>query len=580
MPITLTTWMRLEPSCRNPDMSAGLQARIYDPLWLLARQWQLGEFQGEDNGSPVIAQWTGESARMSRYFSGPLPAVPKVSGQPFDNNTIPLETLVESEPVRATPGALEHLRFAVEAGQHFLRCLDQQLPPDRYRELFTNKYLFTPLTADERAKLDDESLNFVDIVASRAPDGRKIYAAMNSALRPPPPAQPRLPSDVAIPTEDRAEVRAAAETWLAWYDNLITEQGFDNFSWSADRMEYNFSIAARIGPGEKVLTAQEYFSGHIDWHDFNLNEGASLDALRDAPAATLNQITMPAPISYGGMPATRFWEFEDAQVDFGSVKAAPEDLAHMLLVEFAISYGNDWFVIPVDLPVGSLCRTKSLVLTNTFGERFRVPSPNEVDERLINWRMFQLSSIAEPGNPATVKDGNLFLLPPAMVASIESQPIEEVLFLRDEMANMAWGVERVIENAVGSPRTRFEQQTEAPQSLTQSREKAFYKLATDVPNNWVPLMPVRINDVLRLSRARMLQIDRPTQPIGALGRILNPDQKPLAIFEEEIPREGIRVIRHYQLARWQDGSTHLWIGRKKKVGRGEGASGLKFDSLA
>jgi hypothetical protein len=31
--------------------------------------------------------------------------------------------------------------------------------------------------------------------------------------------------------------------------------------------------------------------------------------------------------------------------------------------------GNDWFVIPIDLPVGSLCRTQSLVVTNTFGER-------------------------------------------------------------------------------------------------------------------------------------------------------------------------------------------------------------------
>jgi hypothetical protein len=579
MPTSLTTWMRLEPSCRNPDMSAGLQARVYDPLWLLARQWQLGEFQGEDNGSPAIAQWTGESARLSRYFSGPLPAAPVVSGKPFDSNAIPLETLVECEPVRTNIGTLERLRFAVEAGQHFLRCLDQQLPPGRYRDLFTNKYLFTPLSPDERGKLDDESLNFVNLVASRAPDGGKIYAAMNSALRPPPPAQPKLPADLTIPTEDRAEVRAAAETWLRWYDTLITEQAFENSSWSTERMEYNFSIAARIGEKEKVLTAQEYFSGHLDWHDFNVNDPASLDATRDAASVELTQITMSAPISYRGMPAPRFWEFEDAQVDFGAVKAAPEDLAHMLLVEFAISYGNDWFVIPVELPVGSMCRTQSLVITNTFGERFLIPSPNEVTDSLKGWRMFQLSSMAEPGKAATVKDGNLFLLPSAIVTSIESPPIEEVLFLRDEMANMAWGVERVIESAIGAPLKRFEQEDHAPESLPPSQGKAIYKLATDVPDYWVPLMPVSSDDGLRLRRAKMLHIEQPTQPTGALGRILNPAQDALAIFEEEIPREGIRVTRHYQLARWQDGSTHLWIGRKKKIGRGEGSSGLKFDTL-
>src|SRR5215213_6612474 len=135
--------MRLEPECRNPDMIAGLQARVYDPLWLLARQWQLGEFEGEDNGSPVMAQWIGECALLMRYFSGPLPVDPDVSGHQFDATSIPLETLVECEPIRTAAGALERLRFAVEAGHHFLRCLDQQLPPGRYRELFTNKYLFT-----------------------------------------------------------------------------------------------------------------------------------------------------------------------------------------------------------------------------------------------------------------------------------------------------------------------------------------------------------------------------------------------------------------------------------------------------
>jgi len=52
---------------------------------------------------------------------------------------------------------------------------------------------------------------------------------------------------------------------------------------------------------------------------------------------------------------------------------------------------------------------------------------------------------------------------------------------------------------------------------------------------------------------------------------------PLDIFEEEIPREGARVTRSFQYARWFDGSSLLWIGRRKTVGRGEGSSGLRFD---
>ena len=49
------------------------------------------------------------------------------------------------------------------------------------------------------------------------------------------------------------------------------------------------------------------------------------------------------------------------------------------------------------------------------------------------------------------------------------------------------------------------------------------------------------------------------------------------VREEEVPREGARVTRAYQLARWFDGTTFLWLGRRKVVGRGEGSSGLRFD---
>jgi hypothetical protein len=101
-----------------------------------------------------------------------------------------------------------------------------------------------------------------------------------------------------------------------------------------------------------------------------------------------------------------------------------------------------------------------------------------------------------------------------------------------------------------------------------------------VPDNWVPLLPVQSSAGLRLKRGKVLKADGSQELVAAKGHILNPEEtqgRGLAIFEEEIPREGIRVTRTYQLARWQDGSTHLWIGRRKTVGRGEGSSGLKFD---
>jgi hypothetical protein len=44
---------RLEPRCRSDSFMRGLGARTADPLWMLTRQWQVGEFIGEDAGSPI-----------------------------------------------------------------------------------------------------------------------------------------------------------------------------------------------------------------------------------------------------------------------------------------------------------------------------------------------------------------------------------------------------------------------------------------------------------------------------------------------------------------------------------------------
>jgi hypothetical protein len=554
-------------------MSAGLQARIYDPLWLMARQWQMGEFQGEDNGSPAIASLESEASLLTRFHAGAIPPNTMVNAPAFDSTKVPLETIVEREQVR--PADAEQalsLRLAVEAGLYFLRLLEAQMGSRRYREEFTRTFV---LTGENRSTLDVDSSSYLDLMAGRCLDGRRLYAEFNLVNN----EKTSLPLVLQIVDVDEAKVQQAVLNWLSWYESLFSEPDAAGSCWLNERMEYEFTATAPMsGQSEMSLTAQEYSAGNLDWYDFDVNGDINLGAFNDRAISQIVETVIPATVTFRGAPAQRFWEFEDAQVDFGSVTARPEDLARMLLVEFTLNYGNDWFVIPVDLPVGSVCQTRSLVVTNTFGERFVIPTSQRSGEPVFFWQMFRPSTLRKPGDRPFAHD--VLFLPPALVKSLESRPLEEVLFLRDEMANMAWGVERVIESAIGFRLNRFEQPREDPQPPPpQSQEKTIYKLATEVPDNWVPLMPVRSKEGLRLRRAKMLKLDRLTEPAGARGQILNPNRGALAIFEEEIPREGIRVTRHYQLARWQDGSTHLWIGRKKKIGRGEGSSGLKFDTL-
>src|SRR5256885_3971129 len=100
---SITSWTRLEPDARNETMASSLQARIHDPAWLLARQWQFGEFQGEDAGTPVVARWRADRGTITRYFADPHSAGTS-DGVAYDDSTISLGTIVTREAMhtRAT----------------------------------------------------------------------------------------------------------------------------------------------------------------------------------------------------------------------------------------------------------------------------------------------------------------------------------------------------------------------------------------------------------------------------------------------------------------------------------------------
>src|SRR5215218_1461137 len=503
---SITSWMRLEPRSRNAEMNTSLQARIYDPLWLLARQWQLGEFQGEDNGSPVMARWRAEAARLTRYHSGPIAPNTRVNAPSYDGGRMPLETLVEREEIRPATSQTampEKLRLAAEAGQQFLRMLDQQPLSRDYRAAFVRQYPFPALTAEQRAALDGDSLGFFDLMAPRVPDGRRLYAAFRSTGAGGIVIAPALQ----IARADSARVRQTAQLWSQWFETLFSEPEAVNPSWLPERMEYAFSVGTRLSDGERVLTAQEYSGGHLDWYAFDANAEVTIGAATDNAFTETTRTVIPAPVSFRGMPTARFWEFEDAQVDFGSVDAGPTDLARMLLVEFALTYGNDWFVVPLELEVGALYRTSSLVITDIFGVRTLIKPSSELGAPHSLWRMFQHSHLR--GSGATGSASNLIMLTPSLLDTVESRPIEEVLFLRDEMANMAWGVERVIESATEAPVNRNEQERQLipPPVEKRADNKLVYRLATEVPNNWVPLLPVQTATGLRLQRGKVLKVD-------------------------------------------------------------------------
>jgi hypothetical protein len=568
----MASQIRIEPSTNNPDLQDGLQVRIHDPLWMLARQWQFGEFNGEDAGSPASAQVLADITSLNRYRAGSPSGTQ--AAQPYAPSTLPLETLVEGEPVDAerTP----NWKRSAETGLHLFRLLDAiGARPSRSVWLLSG-YVLTAPSAEQRRRLDHESIQFLQVMGGRALDGVRLQLRL-AALR----ARDALSELFAEPPfdqitgGDRPKVIQGITAWLTWYDALF-HQSAPPPAWIPERMEYEFAVSGKTAEGEVVLAAPEYSEGMLDWFSFMVRSDQTLGA--SEAGTSISRTFLPAPVMFRGMPSSRLWEFEDGTVNLAQIEAAPHDLARLLLVKFALEYSNDWFAVPIEQAVGSLCQIRALVVTNTFGERILIPHTSRVEGPISPWQMFALSQDAQ----------GLFFLPPVLGSSLHSPPTEEVLFLRDEMANVAWGVERIVESAAGRPLDRYEAYQEAQQKNEQGDatptgggtdvEALIYQLGTPVPEYWIPLIPVQEGTSVRLKRGVIPEIESGElgRLLEPLGRILEPGRE-LLLHEEEVPREGVRVTCAYQYTRWIDGSTYLWIGRRKQPGRGEGSSGLRFD---
>jgi hypothetical protein len=566
-------------------MRMSVSARLFDPLWMLTRQWQFGEFQAEDAGTPVIARVRATSAMLSRCQLGELPPNTLVHAPLYDPRSVPLEAIVERRRMRAADeNDSRMLGFAIEAGLHFLRMLELQPLSKSYRAAFVTRFSLQPPGSLPPEAGDPATTRWLQSMVGRALDARRLAATLRSG------GATSLASDPAlgVVAGDRAEVTLTASTWLSWYDSLASEpENASSDAWVPDRLEYAVSVAARLSPqpvDEVTLSASEFDDGRLEWSSFDINAEVNMGTDADHGAASIIETTLPAPVSFRGTPAPRYWEMEDARIDYGSMQVGPTDLPHLLLIEYASSYGNDWFVVPLTLPVGSLTRIDSLVVTDSFGVRSLLRPIGDPALPRPNWSMWQMTYRRNPGEDPTANPAaNLFFLPPTTGQRLQGAALEDVLFMRDEMANLAWAIERSIESPLEQPMQRIER-TEAPNdAATSSGTPPRYLLASTVPGHWIPLLPVQTHDasgkvVSRLRRGAVLQPDGSQQLHAALSEVLQAAGERL-LYDEEVPREGQHVTRLRVVARWIDGSTWLWTAFRKQVGRGEGSSGLAFDRL-
>jgi hypothetical protein len=302
-------------------------------------------------------------------------------------------------------------------------------------------------------------------------------------------------------------------------------------------------------------------------------------------------------VRFRGMPNVRWWDFESGTTDFGDIQPDKRDLGKLVIMDFMLVAGNDWFVIPFDQRVGTLSWVNNLVVHDVFGDMTLVKRAEQMDTAAgtpapgERWTMFSLS---REDNPADLAD--FFLLPLSAATAVQAGvTLEEVRFLRDEMANTVWAVEHITENGVGQPWLGHERDVAVRSPLPptpgtspdgSTKPPLRYQIQTIVPVNWIPFVPVQVSVGDTIGRSLyVLEIatmpDVLSRSVPPVGRILQPTNlaagQPYQIREGEVARTGTRVARAVYRTRWIDGSTHLWIARRKSAGTGEGSSGIRFD---
>lgn len=571
---------RLEARPRTLDFTRSLRAEVRDPLWMLTRQWQFGEFAGEDAASCVTSRIAFEHEQLDRV------AFREEQAFPYDPQSIPLETRVERErvplTVRETGGdVFSDVLFAVQWGKQFLRMLlDAGLDPKQY-DLYLKKYPLRILPAavagQPRVEQDADAEQIQQSVAARVADGVGIWRAVENGTH-----DPWVDSE---PTADPALKPLAASFAAACtrkFKRLFTQpRGAADSAWLQNHLEYQFSAAGQPGTNnaQTVLLAEQYHEGRLDWYSFDVvkDRKAVLDE-EPAPADRVEEVEsfLPANVRFKGQPRPRFWEMEETETDFGKLETSATGLLHLMLAEFGLIYSNDWFMLPHPMDINTVCEIRGILVDDTFGRHtFIRPAGRGPETAWQRWAMFHLTE-KDQSRPAA----NRFYLVPALGKVLESAPLERVNFIRDEMANMVWGVESIVPSQTGQGMSGYEtvapNETAGPLFADDENVKIRYVLGTTVPRNWIPFIAVHAEgsvSEIRLQRARMVGGDPPR------GFLLREPRSPYFVEEEEVPRAGIFVERSWQRARWIDGRTFVWVGRRKTAGRGEGWSQLVFDQI-
>lgn len=599
---------RKEGRTNNGNLTEALRMRAHDPLWMLARQWQMGEFRGNDTGTAMSV---------------------KCRIKEDDCQKNPLEPIIEQiNPEIDLMVRIESAVYFMDLIRHSGSIKREEIK--KFREMALKTWpiewnSFHPVLGHEATQDFERTLNsrqqaFIQSYRGKIFDGYKLYKDITSET-----------------TKNVALLSFVMDSMLkydfvSWFNEKYFPANAKSPYWQQKDLCYQLSAEA----GDKLLEGDRYQGGRLSWYSVDYKgtkKGeTSMTIERDV-------MSLPTIAHYTAAPNRRLWEIEDRKVFMGN-SLEQQSGGNIALMKYATMFSNDWMLFPLDTEIGKYIQLDSIKVIDTFGDEIiidgndRAGKKDKVKTLEERWQLF---TNTECNNPKKTPFDGLYYAP-QLVKTLEGKPIEEVKMLRDEMSNMVWGVEEQVSDGCGmamdatlcatklteyvnglyethhpkpAPKTVTFSQDQTPEVKEAENAKAAYRylLQSSVPLNWIPFVPQRLKTVssndpfflggreMILRRGKMpcyiwdekdgkIKVDKvPARPKGTIlkeGLVENNGQwkeTPLFFHEEAIQSTGIRLVKNYQRARWINGASYQWLGIYKQLAKTEATSGLEFDSL-
>ncbi len=573
-------WFQLRPTpsaVANNDaaIKRSLRSEIRDPLWMLGRQWQMAEFAAEDAGSASLVTTEINSRKFNKIRLGN-------SANKIDiHENTPVEAIVECSNI------FDSYMIKIEMGFQWLKLLKNINRPE-FNILYHDFNFNAPQSGNLRLEMPTGISNYnKDIINSKIEylelaikkqiiDGTKLYKYLSNSSN---------KASNFLGSSD-PQVDTLGDEFIEIYKKIYTLPVSDiNSSWISERQEYKFSYSSETSNNTIEMIADEYYDGRFDWNDVNIKKtisGSSNNASN--LKKTIGIKAIPTGVKFPGMPLKRLWAIEDTNTNIGNIDIFNYDSASLIFTEFCLMYSNDWSIIPVILDTGTFSEIKEISVVDVFGQVTKIKHFNDIDGNANDWSVFSVQN----SNADSFENGLFF--PNVVNNFLESESIETVIFARDEMANIVWGIEHIIPDLFGIGKKAHElaQKHTAKIEPDVNSDKQTYSLIRTTSPNWIPFIPQRDStsnaNMLQLAAIPYVNIDNAmvlTEPASTIIKDLNANQniQKNKIFNEEIPRSGIIVSKKWKRSRGADGKIYTWLKKTKKVGRGETSSSLKFDFL-